>query len=109
FEDWVGQRLDAQSLAQVIQAPVPNLDKGTWHVLFFRADCDHCHEVIEFFIDGDVLDRTVLVQVPDTDPANDLPMPDRSFKRTSLPKGPDYVLTTPVLLTVEDGVITCIA
>ncbi|MCA9283784.1 MAG: hypothetical protein KDA22_01115 [Phycisphaerales bacterium] len=109
FEGWEGKRLDEQPLALQIQKPMPDLNTGRWHVLFYRADCDHCHDLIEMHIDGDVVEHTLLVRVPDTDPANEIPLPDRPFKIAVFPTGPDYVFTTPVLMTVVDGRIVCVA
>jgi len=108
FEQWVGRRLDAQPLALQINRPMP-VNEGRWHLIFYRADCDSCHEMMELYLVGELEPRVIAVRIPDTDPAADLPMPLSRSIRRSLPSGPTYVVQTPVLLTIEDGVVRCMA
>jgi len=108
FDQWIGRRIDQQPLALQIGRPV-SLNEGRWHVIFYRADCDVCHEMMDIYLVGDFEHRVIAVRIPDTDPSGDLPMPLTNAVRRSLPEGPTYVLTTPVLLTVQDGVVLCMA
>lgn len=109
FKNWKGARLDAQPLARQITPTPPNLNVGRWHVLFYRADCDHCHALMEQYLVGDLEPRVVAVRVPDTDPAGDLPMPLVNAVMRGLPQNANYVIQTPILLTVVDGVIVGVA
>lgn len=112
FQEWKGQRLDAQGLALQMRTPefdLGRLNSGRWHVLFYRADCEHCHELMELYLVGPLEERVVAIQVPDTDPSQDLGMPLTSAILGSLPAGPNYVFSTPVLLTVVDGTIVGLA
>ncbi|MHC4868442.1 MAG: MauE/DoxX family redox-associated membrane protein [Planctomycetota bacterium] len=108
FADWVGKPLFSQPLAQQISRPVPDgFDSGRWHLVLYRADCEHCHALLEEHFSG-VLETPVLaVEVPDTDPSADLGMPCGECDLAQFTKGPQYVLTTPVLLTVVDGQVVC--
>ncbi|MFO0875368.1 MAG: hypothetical protein U0575_15555 [Phycisphaerales bacterium] len=105
FETWKGRRLDGQNLALQILPAVVDLNRGRWHVLFYRADCDHCHDLMANYLVGEREPRVVAVRVPDTDPAQDLEMPLTNAVLRGLPLGVNYVFTTPVLLTVVDGVV----
>jgi hypothetical protein len=110
FEKWVGQRLDAQPIMRLLAAPPPaTIQKGRWHVVFFRSDCDHCHALMSAYFEGELEVPVLAVEVPDTDPSNALPNPCERCDMARLLKGPSWVFTTPVLLTVEDGVVTCVA
>jgi hypothetical protein len=110
FEKWVGQRLDAQPMMRLLAAPPPaTIQKGRWHVVFFRSDCDHCHTLMSAHFEGELEVPVLAVEVPDTDPSAALPNPCDRCDMARLLKGPSWVFTTPVLLTVEDGIVTCVA
>ena len=106
FEQWVGKRLRDQSIAPLISGPIPvDLERGRWIVMFFREDCEHCHAVLDRHFAPKVPLPTLLVSVPDADPAASLPNPCSECQVRSLPKGPDWVIGTPVLLSIEDGTV----
>ena len=110
FEKWIGQRLDAQPIMQLLAtAPPATIQQGRWHVVFYRSDCDHCHTLMSTYFEGELEVPVLAVEVPDTDPAAALPNPCERCDMVRLLKGPSWVFTTPVLLTVQDGVITCVA
>jgi hypothetical protein len=73
--------------------------------MFFREDCEHCHTVLDRHFTPKVPLPTLLVAVPDADPAASLPNPCSECQVRTLPKGPDWVIGTPVLLLVNDGVV----
>ena len=106
FEQWVGKRLRDQPIAALITRPIPaDLEQGRWIVMFFREDCEHCHAVLDRHFSPKVPLRTLLVAVPDADPAASLPNPCGECVVRTLPKGPDWVIGTPVLLSVENGMV----
>jgi hypothetical protein len=106
FEQWVGKPLRDQPVAALITRPIPaDLEKGRWVVMFFREDCEHCHTVLDRHFTPKVPLPTLLVAVPDADPAAALPNPCSECQLRTLPKGPDWVIGTPVLLLVNDGVV----
>jgi hypothetical protein len=106
FEQWVGKPLRDQPVAALITRPIPaDLEKGRWVLMFFREDCEHCHAVLDRHFTPKVPLPTLLVAVPDADPAASLPNPCSECQVRTLPKGPDWVIGTPVLLLVNDGVV----
>ena len=107
FEKWPGQRLDAQELALIIQRPLPvNPNEGRMHVVFIREDCDHCHELLNSYFSGKLATPTLCVVVPDAT-GELLENPCTECTKATLPGGGKitYVFTTPVLLTLQDGVV----
>jgi len=109
FGDWVGRRLSADPLARLISRPLPPwIDTDRLHVVLYRADCDHCHELLENHFSGPLDTPVLAVEVPDTDPAGALPMPCEDCLLHTLPEGPTYVFATPVLMTVENGVVIAV-
>lgn len=108
FENWVGKPFVGQPLARQIVRPVPEgIDEGRWHVVLYRADCEHCHELLENHFSGELETPVLAIEIPDTDPAAALEMPCANCTLASFPKGPSYVITTPVLLTMVDGIVVC--
>jgi hypothetical protein len=104
---WKGTRLDSQEIALLISPPPPEaINTGAWIVMLYREDCDHCHEILLNHFAGDLPIPVLAVAIPDTDPAAALEMPCGQCQLRKLVKGPDYVLTTPVLLRVQDGMIS---
>lgn len=105
--EWVGKRLDAQEVPLLLDRRTlkVNPNQGRMHVVFIREDCEHCHEMLEKYFSLPKLDTpTLLVVVPDaTGSTLDNPCVDCS--KASLLKGPIWMFTTPLVLTVEDGVV----
>jgi hypothetical protein len=105
FESWKDQRLDAQELMLLVQRPLPaNLNVGRHHIVFMRDDCDHCHELLNSYFSGPLTTPTTSISIPDAT-GELLENPCSECGKATLPKGINYVLSTPVLLTVEDGVV----
>lgn len=109
FSEWIGQPLSAQPLARLISRPLPDwIDRDRFHLVFHRADCEHCHTLLEDFFSGPLDTPVIAVEIPDSDPEAGLPMPCEACLLHELPSGPQYVLGTPVLLTVEGGVVLAV-
>ena len=107
FEEWVGKPISSQELARLMNRPIPSeLNEGRSFLMFYRSDCEHCHHMLEEWFTESVPATTIAVQVPDTDPANAMPFPTTLVKRHTLPKGPDYVISTPALFAIKDGMVT---
>lgn len=105
FETWKGQRLDAQELMLLVQRPLPaNLNAGRHHIVFMRDDCEHCHELLNSYFSGPLTTPTTTIAIPDAT-GELLENPCAECGKATFPKGITYVLSTPVLLTVEDGVV----
>ncbi len=106
FGSWVGRRFSSDPLARLISRPLPDwIDTARFHVVLYRADCEHCHRLLEDHFSGPLDTPVIVVEVADTDPENALPMPCDDCRMHALPEGPTYVFATPVLLTIENGVV----
>ena len=109
FAQWQDQPLAAQDLARLIEPAPVELLKGDWLLLFYRADCDVCHELMTAYLSGELPMRTLAVVIPDTDPALALEFPCQNCQTATLRKDLQYVVATPVLLRLHDGVVRCVA
>ncbi len=109
FEKWVGTPLSSHALARLISRPLPDwIDSDRFHLIFYREDCEHCHVLLEDFFFGPLDTKAIAVAIPDIDPANAMPMPCEECSLHTLPEGPQYVLATPILLTVERGTVLAV-
>ena len=109
FAEAVGKPLSANSLSPLIAGGVPSdFQTGRWIVIFYREDCDHCHELLSTYFTGKLPVRTLAVAIPDADPNSILDNPCEECVKVSLVKGPNYVIQTPVLLAIQDGVVECL-
>ncbi len=100
-------------MAQFAGPLPPNFDTGRGYLVFYRKDCDHCHELLDRFFTGPLKIPTLAIATPERsgfpDPLDELPMPCTECVMRSLPIGPDYVLSTPVVVRVQDGIVECAA
>jgi hypothetical protein len=69
-----------------------------------RDDCEHCHELLNSYFSGPLTTPTTTIAIPDAT-GELLENPCNECGKATFPKGITYVLSTPVLLTVEDGVV----
>ncbi|MCA9291672.1 MAG: hypothetical protein KDA25_11135 [Phycisphaerales bacterium] len=110
-DTWIGTRWDDLTLARLLNEWPADINTGRYYVIFFSHTCDHCHEYLEYwFLDNPT--PTLLVAIPENKtgfaPRNQwLTMPCRTCPIVDLPVGCDYIVTTPIVLALEDGVITC--
>lgn len=111
FGTWAGQRLRDQEVAQLMPRPLPlDLDEGDKMVVLYRGDCDHCQEMfLTYFSDPELPTPTLAVDVMDYAPEGLLEFYCDACERTELPSGPSYLIQTPVVIRLKDGVITSIA
>jgi len=109
FATWVGKPLASQPEMALLDAPPPaTIASGTWIVMLYRADCEHCHEVLETHFVGSLKRPALLIGIPDHDPANEQPMPCTECTIRTFLKGPNYVVQTPVLMRVKDGIVEAV-
>ena len=104
FPTWKGKRIDEQEVMLIVRPMPVNLNEGRHHVVLMREDCDHCHELLLRYFGGELPAPTVAISVPDAT-GEPLENPCTRCTATAFPKGITYVFSTPVLLTVQDGVV----
>ncbi|MFM7259599.1 MAG: hypothetical protein ACKO3W_03250 [bacterium] len=109
FGDAVGKPLASLPIALLMENKLPaNFLQGRWIVVFFREDCDHCYELLSTHFTGKLKYPTLTVAIPDADPNGILGNPCDECAKVSLLKGPNYVIATPVVLAINDGVVECV-
>jgi hypothetical protein len=112
YETWVGAPWESVALAKYVRGTPDDLGRGEQFVLFYRKDCDHCHELMELYFNGPLEVPTTVVAVPERagHPTTGVhPMPCRECRQAELPSGCDWFLKTPVLVRLKNGVVECVA
>jgi hypothetical protein len=109
FEKWVGQRFDAQPFALLMRRPLPiDPNRGSVCIVYYREDCEHCHQLLQDHFANELPMPTIAVAIPDSDPRNALEMPCERCARATLVQGPTYVVETPVLIVLKEGIVQCV-
>ncbi len=112
YESWLGHPFRDLEIASWIVGLSADLETGQQYVLFFRKDCEHCHELLEVYFQGALQVPTTAVAVPERNgwPTENLqPFPCSECRLAELPAGIDWFLQTPVLVRLADGLVECAA
>jgi len=109
YTSWIGSSYRDVDLFGWVAGLPDDLGTGSQLVLFYRKDCEHCHELMEVWFSGALLLPTTAIAVPERGgwPEVDLGMPCADCGLAELPAGVDWFLQTPVLVRLEDGIVTC--
>jgi hypothetical protein len=109
FSGTVGKPLADLPFALLIENKLPpKFLEGRWIVVFYREDCDHCNDLLMTYFSGALKFPTLTVAIPDADPAASMPNPCDACSKISMIKGPNYVIGTPVVLAINNGIIECV-
>jgi hypothetical protein len=112
YDEWIGRQFSQVAVASWIVDLPEDIDVGTQYVMFFRKDCEHCHELMELFFSESLPAPTTAVAVPERDgfPTENLqPFVCPGCRLAELPAGIDWFLQTPVLVRIADGIVECAA
>ena len=112
YQDWIGQQFHELDMAAWTSNLPDDIGFGPQYVIFFRKDCEHCHELMELHFSGVLEHPTTAIAVPERDgfPTENLqPFNCPDCRLAELPAGIDWFLQTPVLVRLADGVVECAA
>ncbi|MEE3002563.1 MAG: hypothetical protein VX908_07720, partial [Planctomycetota bacterium] len=110
-DDWVGRNISDIDLIQYITDLPETINDGRQYMVFYSRTCDHCQMLLEFhFAYGEVA-PTTLVAIPESKSGFEteglLDQPCLDCAELELPVGTDWLMTPPVLIAIEDGVVKC--
>lgn len=114
LDEWTGRKWQQIELLQFMHTWPKGLDQGTRYVVFFKTDCDHCQDMFynDLAPNPELASKVTAVQVPVSKmlmnkPDNAWEIPRTRCEMLALPKGIDWIFTTPLSLRIEDGIVTC--
>jgi len=112
YQEWIGRPFHELDVASWSSNLPDDLISGTQYVIFYRKDCEHCHELMELHFSGALEFPTTAIAVPERDgfPTENLqPFDCPDCRLAELPAGIDWFLQTPVLVRLGGGVVECAA
>ncbi len=112
YEEWLGRPFRELEIASWIRDLPEDLDVGQQFVIFYRKDCEHCHELMAVYFTGELPGPTTAVAVPERTgyPTENLqPFECDGCGLAELPSGIDWFIQTPALVRLQDGVVDCVA
>jgi hypothetical protein len=112
YEAWLGQYFSSLDVAGWTTGLEADLETGQHYVLFYRKDCEHCHELMEIYFSGPLQWPTTAIAVPERDgwpTLNVQDFPCDECQLAELPSGIDWFFKTPVLVRLSEGVVECVA
>lgn len=112
YEAWLGRPFREIEIASWVRGLPEDLDTGPQYIIFYRKDCEHCHELLELYFSGALPQPTTAIAVPERIgfPTENLqPFSCSECRVAELPAGIDWFMKTPVLVRLADGVVECAA
>ena len=112
YDEWIGRPFQELEIASWISGLPEDLNVGQQFVIFYRKDCEHCHELMAVYFVGELPGPTTAVAVPERTgfpTENVQPFECDQCARAELPMGVDWFIQTPALVRLVDGVVECAA
>jgi len=112
YQDWIGRQFRELEVASWTMNLPDDLENGLQYIIFYRKDCEHCHELMELYFSGSLDTPATAIAVPERGgfPTENLQAFDcPECRLAELPAGIDWFLQTPVLVRLLDGVVECAA
>lgn len=110
---WESRRIEEIELTTYVPELSRLTAEGTSTVVLYNRGCGDCHDLFEVHFSEGYDHQVIAIEVPPTKDAelapgyrtDDVVCKDCIY--TSLPAGPLWLVSPPVVMTVTDGVITC--
>jgi|JYMV01.1.fsa_nt_gi hypothetical protein len=111
---WIGQSVDDINLFSWVKEWPHNIHDGKQYVIFYSLTCDHCEALFYAYFEFPTTPTTptTLVAIPEStdgfnvDGAFDNPCHDCA--KTELAIGPDWIIGTPMVVAIENGIVKCV-
>ena len=114
LDAWVGQPWREVDLFRFMPRWPADMDEGKRYVVFYSRTCDHCQAMFEQHLSQPLGGPVIAVQIPvsrsqltGANPLFDPTQYDLS-QFMQLPIGPDWIITAPLAMRIENGIITCV-
>lgn len=112
YSSWIGQSFRGLEIANWLIGLPEDLDQGQQYVLFYRVDCEHCHELMDIYFSDELPLPTTAVAIPERTgfpEVGAMPFVCGACRLAELPSGVDWFMQTPVLVRLFDGIVECAA
>ena len=111
---WTGKTFAQAGVAAHVPMLTATTLSGTQWVVFYRPSCGRCHQVMETYFAGPQDGSVIAVKVP-YGPGEEFAPGEfaedvacTGCEMLELPSKRRWIITTPTIAKVEDGIITCV-
>ncbi|MCH2139905.1 MAG: hypothetical protein MK100_02590 [Phycisphaerales bacterium] len=109
--DWSGKPIREIELISWIPDLPPSIEEGQQYLIMYSRTCEHCHELLLEHFSYDPPAPTTLVAIPESTDGfaegGGLDNPCLDCLEVELPVGTDWLMTPPIVISIEDGVVQC--
>lgn len=110
-EQWVGKQVDDIELLSWIPGLGDDIKHGQQYLIFYSRTCEHCQELLLDHFSFDPPAPTSLIAIPERadgfNTEGELENPCVDCRELELPIGVDWLMTPPVVVSIEDGRVVC--
>lgn len=113
---FVGRRVEETPIGASLPSLAARTQGVTTFVVFYMPNCSACHSLFDQFFSTPRLEQILTVEIP---PADGVPQVDTGESHEPivcvgcepllLPPGPNYLVASPMVVKIEDGIVTCVS
>jgi hypothetical protein len=113
---YVGRRVEETPIADYLPTLAERARGKTTFVVFYMPNCSACHSIFRQFFAVPRIEQVLTVEIP---PADGVPVADSGEEHEPiecvgcepllLAPGPNYLVASPMVVKIEDGVVTCVS
>jgi hypothetical protein len=111
LSSWSGKSINDIDVFSFVESWPHDLSEGKQYVIFYGRNCDHCEALLYMHFEFDLRAPTTIVAIPESiegfigEDAFENPCFD--CDETELPIGVDWIIGTPLVVAIENGIIKC--
>ena len=109
--DWLDKNVRDIDLVNYVDGLADSLQDGQQYLIFYSQTCDHCQMLLELHFGFGSPVPTTIVAVPEHkggfEPEGALEQPCMDCRELELPAGCDWLMTPPLMLALDNGVVAC--
>jgi hypothetical protein len=111
LSSWKGKSINEVDMFSFVENWPHDLSEGKQYVIFYGRNCDHCEQLLYMHFEFDLRTPTTIVAIPESidgfigESGFDNPCFDCAV--TELPIGVDWIIGTPLVVAIENGIIKC--
>ncbi len=112
YQSWEGTSFLDLDIVSWVDGLPDDIASGSQYVIFYRKDCEHCHQLMELYFSQSLTVPTTAIAVPERGgfPTENLqPFACPECRMAEMPAGVDWFLQTPVLVRLFDGRVECVS
>jgi len=110
FDSWLDRHWTEIELFQFMDSAPRDMETGTRYVVFYSLSCDHCEDMFynDLAPDPALAAMVTAVEIPPTNgpDSNAWTRPETECELMTLPQF-DWIVTSPIAIRVEDGIVKC--